>query len=163
MTSPDTKALIVARVAREREWCHARWMERMTYAQISAASALPPELGGLGVHISHAGCKAMVTAYRADRGDVTMSKDERRERQSDELDVLARSIRTELATTHEEHGRVDLKLVDALLAIGKREADLHGLAAPTEIKAEIVSRDAVVDELNAALAAMGEAPIEVER
>lgn len=153
-------ALIEARVVREREWMHARWMERMSFRQISAAAAMPVELGGLGIMVSPAGCKAMVNAYREDRGDVTMGRDERRERQSDELDEMARGIRRELATTLEVTGRVDLKLVDALLAIGKREADLHGLAAPTEIKAEVVHRDAIIDELNAELAALGEATVE---
>lgn len=159
-TSDARTALIEARVVREREWMHARWMERMSFRQISAAAAMPVELGGLGIMVSPAGCKAMVNAYREDRGDVTMGRDERRERQSDELDEMARGIRHELATTLEETGRVDLKLVDALLAIGKREADLHGLAAPTEIKAEVVHRDAIIDELNAELAALGEATVE---
>lgn len=159
-TSDARTALIEARVVREREWMHARWMERMSFRQISAAAAMPVELGGLGIMVSPAGCKAMVNAYREDRGDVTMGRDERRERQSDELDEMARGIRHELATTLEVTGRVDLKLVDALLAIGKREADLHGLAAPTEIKAEVVHRDAIIDELNAELAALGEATVE---
>lgn len=153
-------ALIAARVVREREWMHARWMERMSYRQISAAAALPVEHGGLGVMVSPAGCKAMVTAYREDRGDITMGRDERRERQSDELDEIARAVRHELADTRERTGRVDLKLVDALLAVGKREADLHGLAAPTEIKAEVVHRDAIIDELNAELVALGEKPVD---
>lgn len=153
-------ALIAARVVREREWMHARWMERMTFRQISAAAALPVEHGGLGVMVSPAGCKAMVDAYRVDRGDVTMNRDERRERQSDELDEIARGVRRELADTLERTGRIDLKLVDALLAVGKREADLHGLAAPTEIKAEVVHRDAIIDELNAELAALGEETVE---
>lgn len=144
-------ALIEARVVREREWMHARWMERMTFRQISAAAALPVEVGGLGISVSPAGCKAMVHAYREDRGDVTMGRDERRERQADELDEMARAIRNQLAETKEETGRVDLKLVEALLAIGKREADLHGLAAPTEIKAEITTRDAIDAEVEALL------------
>lgn len=145
-------ALIEARVVREREWMHARWMERMTFRQISAAAALPVEHGGLGIMVSPAGCKAMVHAYREDRGDVTMGREERRERQSDEIDEMARAIRRDLARWAEEHdGAVNLKLVEALLALGKREADLHGLAAPTEIKAEITTRDAVDAEIEAML------------
>ena len=145
-------ALIEARVVREREWMHARWMERMSFRQISAAAALPVERGGLGIMVSPAGCKAMVHAYREDRGDVTMGRDERRERQSDEIDEMARAIRAQLAEHMESYGTVNLKLVEALLALGKREADLHGLAAPTEIKAEIVTRDAVDAEIEAMLA-----------
>ena len=145
-------ALIEARVVREREWMHARWMERMTFRQISAAAALPVDRGGLGIMVSPAGCKAMVHAYREDRGDVTMGRDERRERQSDEIDEMGRAVRRDLARWAEEHdGAVNLKLVEALLALGKREADLHGLAAPTEIKAEIVTRDAVDAEIEAML------------
>ena len=145
-------ALIEARVVREREWMHARWMERMTFHQISAAAALPVEHGGLGIMVGPAGCKAMVNAYREDRGDVTMGRDERRERQSDEIDEMARAVRGQLAEHMETYGTVNLKLVEALLALGKREADLHGLAAPTEIKAEIVTRDAVDAEIEAMLA-----------
>lgn len=148
--------LIEARVHREREWCYARWMERMTYRQISAASALPVAMGGLGVHLSHAACKAMVSAYREERGDVTMSRDERRERQSDEVDEMARALRAQLAKTMAEHEIVDLKTLDALLAVQKREADLHGLAAPTEIHAEITTKTAVEAELEAMLARIPE-------
>ncbi len=155
MSTPKAE-LIQARILREREWMHARWMERMTYRQISALAAAPPDLGGLGITVSPAGCKAMVSAYREDRGDVTMSRDERRERQSDELDELARAIRHQLAATLRERERVDLKLVDALLAVGKREADLHGLAAPTEAKVEVTTRDSVDAAIDEMLARMEE-------
>lgn len=150
--SKKSDARTEARVVREREWMHARWMERMSFRQISAAAALPVERGGLGIMVSPAGCKAMVHTYREDRGDVTMGRDERRERQSDEIDEMARAVRGQLAEYMENYGTVNLKLVEALLALGKREADLHGLAAPTEIKAEIVTRDAVDAEIEAMLA-----------
>lgn len=162
-TSPRAE-LIEARVVAEQAWMHARWMERLSFRQIAAAAALPVEQGGLGITVSPAGCKAMVHAYREAQGDLTMSREDRRERQSDELDELARAIRRNLADFAADHGgAVNLKLVEALLAVGKREADLHGLAAPTEIKAEITHRDAILDELNAELVALGEQPIEAER
>lgn len=142
--------LVEAKVAREREWCHARWMERMTYRQISALAALPPAQGGLGTRISHAGIKTMVTAYRLDRGDVTMSREERLERQSDELDEIMRHLRARVAEAA-EMGGLDVHAVKLLLDAGKREADLHGLAAPTEIHAEIVTTTAVEAELEAML------------
>lgn len=150
-------ALIEARVVEEQRWMHARWMERMTFRQIAAAAAMPREMGGLGILVSSAGCKAMVHAYREAQGDLTMSRDERRERMSDELDEIARGIRGQLAKWASEHeGAVDLKLVDALLAVGKREADLHGLAAPVKLEAEVIHRDAILEELSAELAALGE-------
>lgn len=157
----SSREIVEARVAREREWCHARWMERMTFRQIAAAASLPPDRGGLGVALSPAGAKAMVAAHREEMGDVTMSRDERRERQADELDELARALRRQIAERIETNGDVDKDAVKLLLDVGKREADLHGLSAPTEIKAEVTTRDAALDELNAALVAMGEKPVEV--
>lgn len=181
-----TAELIEARVVREREWCYARWMERMTYRQISAAAALPIEQGGLGISLSHAGAKAMVSTYREERGDVTMSRDERRERQSDEVDDRARRARYDLTQAHADLNsprpvRSDFdddvdynsalvawakmyegasKVVESadrrLAAAMKDERDLHGLAAPTEIKAEVVHRDAILDELAVELASIGE-------
>lgn len=148
-------SLVEARVQREREWCHARWMERMTYRQISAAAALPVEHGGLGIMLSHAGAKAMVSAYREDRGDVTMSRAERLERQSDELDEVMRHLRKRIAEA-EEIGGTDVHAIKLLLDAGKREADLHGLAAPTEIHAEIVTTTAVEAELEAMLSRIPE-------
>jgi hypothetical protein len=155
-------ALIVARVERERAWAHALWMQRATYAQISAASALPVELGGIGVHVSHAGCKAMVAAYRESRGDVTMSREERLERQSDEIDELMRALRREIGEFVEREGSVPEKAVRLLLDAGKREAELHGLAAATKIDATVTHRDGVIDELNASLAALGRPAVEVD-
>lgn len=150
-------ALIATKVAREREWMHARWMERMSFHQIAAAAALPVEQGGLGILVSPAGCKAMVHAYREDRGDVTMGREERRERQSDELDEMARALRNRLAAhAAENEGAVDLKLLDALLAVGKREADLHGLTAAAELKVDVVHRDAIMAELETELAMLDE-------
>ena len=161
MSKSDARtALIETRVLREREWCYARWMERMTFRQIAAAASLPVDRGGLGIMLSPAGAKAMVSAHREERGDLTMSRDERRERQSDELDEIARALRAQLAERMERLGIVDLKVVDALLAVGKREADLHGLAAPTEITATVTHRDAIIDELNAELAALGEETVD---
>jgi hypothetical protein len=159
--APANAALILARVERERAWAHARWMERMTYGQISALSALPVDLGGLGVHISHAGIRAMVAEYRESRGDVTMSRDERLERQSDELDEIMRALRAEIAEYVEREGSVPANAVKLLLEAGKREADLHGLAAATKIDATVTHRDGLIDELNASLAALGRPAVDV--
>lgn len=147
--------LVEAKVAAEREWMHARWMERLTYRQIAALAAAPVEHGGLGILVSHAGVKAMVAAYREDRGDVTMSREERLERQSDELDEVMRHLRGRVAKAA-EIGGLDVHAVKLLLDAGKREADLHGLAAPTEIHASIVTTTAVEAELEAMLARIPE-------
>lgn len=173
-------ALIAERIVREREWMHARWMERMTFRQISAAAALPLERGGLGIMVSAAGCKAMVSAYREESGDQTMGRDERRERMSDEIDMRVRAARMDLTAAYAGHAKAEAELftldeyaepglrialaktiemwqglIDRadrrLDAAQQREEKLHGLAAPTEIKAEIVTRDVVDAEIEALL------------
>lgn len=54
----------------------------------------------------------------------------------------------------------ELEAADRRLeAAQAREAKLHGLDAPTEAKVEVTHRDAVIDELNAALAAADLEPI----
>jgi hypothetical protein len=156
----DNAAVILARVEHERAWAHALWMQRATYGQISAASVLPPSEGGIGVHVSPAGCRAMVAAYRETRGDVTMSRDERLERQSDEIDELMRQLRREIAEYVEREGVIPESRFKMLLDAGKREADLHGLAAAQKIDATVTHRDGVIDELNASLAALGREPVE---
>jgi hypothetical protein len=154
-------AMILARVERERAWAHGLWMQRATYGQISAASVLPPESGGIGVHVSPAGCKAMVAAYREARGDVTMSRDERLERQSDEIDELMRHLRAAIARAAEIDA-VDVHSIKLLLDAGKREAELHGLNAAQKVEAIVTHRDGVIDELNASLAALGRPLVESE-
>lgn len=194
-SSDARTALIEAKVHREREWMHGRWLERMTFRQISALAALPEDQGGLGIMVSHAGVKAMVSAHREANGDVTMSRDERLERQSDEVDMRARAARRDLDEAYRYLAKMQAepvpeffgdpiaaaswmasraKLIDAcqstieradrrLDAAQVREDKLHGLSAAVKIEAEITTRDSIVDELNAELAAMGEQPVEVER
>lgn len=193
-SSDARTALIEAKVHREREWMHGRWLERMTFRQISALAALPEDQGGLGIMVSHAGVKAMVSAHREANGDVTMSRDERLERQSDEVDMRARAARRDLDEAYRYLAKMQAepvpvfdtpleaaawmsaraKLIDALQAsivsadrrldsAQVREDKLHGLSAAVKIEAEITTRDSIVDELNAELAAMGEQPVEVER
>lgn len=182
--SNDRTAIIAARVLEERAWMHARWMERMTFHQISALAAQPRDMGGLGVTVSPAGCKAMVATHREEIGDVTMGREERRERQSDEVDMRARAARRDLDDAYRALAQAKAaldaepdadpservahwKAVEAaqkvietadrrLAAAQKDERDLHGLTAAAELKVDVVHRDAILEELNAELAAMGE-------
>lgn len=180
--SKDRTAIIAARVLEERAWMHARWMERMTFHQISALAAQPREMGGLGVTVSPAGCKAMVATHREEIGDVTMGREERRERQSDEVDMRARAARRDLDDAYrslaqakaaleaeeDPSERVALwkavevaqKVIETadrrLAASQKDERDLHGLTAAAELKVDVVHRDAIIEELNEELAKLGE-------
>lgn len=183
--SKDRTAIIAAKVLEERAWMHARWMERMTFRQISALAAQPRDMGGLGITVSPAGCKSMVATYREDSGDVTMGREERRERQSDEVDMRARAARADLDDAYramaaaktlyvhavEQEDLIGMgtaaKAVEAaqnvinladrrLAAAQKDERDLHGLTAAAELKVDVVHRDAIIEELNEELAKLGE-------
>lgn len=161
---PASRAeLIEARVLREREWCFAAWMARMSWQTMRAAAAEPPERGGLGTVFSVSALRALVKEAREDRGDVNMSRDERIERQSFEIDERIRLARHDLAAA------VDLgdpKLVESAekrLQVAMRdERDLFGLDAAKRLEAEVTTRDGVIEDLNAALAAIGEAPEKVK-
>lgn len=184
--SKDRTAIIAAKVLEERAWMHARWMERMTFRQISALAAQPRDMGGLGITVSPAGCKSMVATYREESGDVTMGREERRERQSDEVDMRARRARHDLDVAHAEanapaperddyddeedwkvalgmwklrrdDARKAVEMADRRLAAAQKdERDLHGLTAAAELKVDVVHRDAIIEELNEELAKLGE-------
>lgn len=47
-------------------------------------------------------------------------------------------------------------------AVMKHEANVFGLNAPTRIEADVTTHDAVMDDLNAALVALGREPVESE-
>lgn len=151
--------VIEQRVVLERAWAYARWLERMTWPMMRRAVVLPPSHGGLGYDLSPAALKGLVAQARADAGDLTMGREERLERQQVELDELARAVRKEIAEYVHQWGKVPEKAAKLLLDIGKREADLHGLAAPTQVQAEVVVHDGVTQELNAMLARAGRKPI----
>ena len=82
--------LLLERVEREREWMYRRWQEHMTVQQIAAAAALPISRGGLRLNISPAGVREMIRAYRTSIGDIVMSREDRRERQGDGIDMRLR-------------------------------------------------------------------------
>lgn len=182
--APEQTALIEARIIREREWMHARWMERMTFRQIAAAAALPEDRGGLGIRVSVEGVRNMVQTHRREQGDLTLSIDERRERQSDEVDMRVRAARRDLDAAYRgiEQARQELAELGpyadpaervALLktielhenaidradrrldAAQVREDKLHGLAAPVKVEADVTHRDAVAEELSAMMLRLG--------
>lgn len=193
MTPPKGKDLVETRVARERDWALEAWNSRLTFPQIRALAQRPVSEGGLGYAISLSGIKGLVQAARNENGDLTMSREERAARQADEVDVRARFARQDLEAARAqlmrpkpdraeyldpvEYGlaitsywkaiEAATKLVESadrrLESAQARESRLHGLDAPTRIEAEVTQRDGVLDDLNAALIALGREPVEVER
>lgn len=194
MTTPEPSGLTPARVATEQAWAHARWLERLSFAQMRVVAQLPPDEGGLGYTLSESALRGLVTGAREARGDISMSREERIERHATEVDARARAARRDLEAAERRARKLDeviegftvydkddarelsgliakreaiaadLAHADRRLdAVHAREAKLFGLDQPTEAKLEVVSRDGIIDDLNAALERMGEAPVEVER
>lgn len=184
--TPKAGPLIEQRVMHERAWAYSAWMARYGYAAMRRLANLPPDEGGLGYDLSESALKGLVDQAKADRGDLTMSREQRIERQSAEVDERARAARHDFAAAYqrlatldaaiagfevydletamalrsmvtERNGiAADLERADRRLdTIHAREAKLHGLDAPTEARLEVTTRDAVIDELNAALEAAG--------
>lgn len=178
------------RVAREQEWALEGFRARLTWAQLRARSIRSPEEGGLGYPLSLAAIRSLVAAARTAEGDLDVSREERIERQGIEIDARARAARFDLERAHfdllspkperDEYAddadyRAELTLywrkienatkvvesADRRLAAAMRdERDLHGLNAPTKIEADVTTRDGALEDLNAALVALGAEPVE---
>lgn len=173
---------VAIKVAGERAWAYERWMQRLSYSAMRWLANLPPAEGGLGYDLSESALRGLVKSARDDRGDLTMSREDRIERQSAEVDERGRgaiqdyvNARTmldqprpvaadfmeredylEALLTWSKTVEAGLKAVESaerrLEAVHNREAKLHGLDAPTEAKVEVTTRDAVTAELEAMLA-----------
>ncbi len=184
--------LIEARVVREEDFALEAWRARVPFPEMRRLALRPVEYGGLGYALSESALRALVKSARARHGDLSMTREERTERQAEEIDDRGRRARYDLARAHdtlaipmpqrdefpdrsewidaleiwkravEAAARVIESADKRLAAAQKDERDLFGLNAPTKIEAEVTTRDAVTDELNAMLARAGRAPIEVD-
>lgn len=82
----------------------------------------------------------------------------------DEAGYDVEIYRAQIAAYHSNrtHARQMIESADKRLEVAMRnERDLHGLNAPTRIDADITTHDGVMDDLNAALVALGRDPVEV--
>ena len=189
MTEKSTD-LVEARVIREEDWALDAWRARRSFPDMRRLAMLPLEEGGLGYALSESALRGLVAQARKRHGDTTMTRDERVERQQMEIDERARAARYDLARAHAELNRprpsrdeypdpdewdrafiawakgqdAATRLVESadkrLAAAMKDERDLHGLNAPTRIEADVTTRDAVTEELNAMLERAGRAPVD---
>lgn len=155
-------ALIEKRILEEQEWAYeARIVRGLSWHAIRGLALRPREHGGIDRNVGIGTLKDLVAAHRAAQGDVVGTRDERVERRQIEYDELALLARASLVKAAELEA-VDIHAAKLLLDVRAAEAKMHGDDRPAEIRAEIVTRDAVLDELNAELAAMGEQTIGVE-
>lgn len=152
--------LIEARIIEEQEWAYARWTQRYSYRQMRALGCLPPSEGGLGRDLSPAAYRHLVQQAREAAGDLTLSREERLERMNALNDDLSRELMRELEERRNETGRIDLKTLDALLAVQKREADLNGVDAAKRLDVEVTGRDKLDAEIEAMLARL-DTPTEI--
>jgi len=147
------REIIAARVEREEQWAYDRRSERLSIRQMRELVALEPEKGGLGYPLSENVLRQRVDAhFKRIRATLHTGVDERRARQEAEIDEL---IRLAVADIRAARAAGDVKAsaeAEArLVKYQEREAKIFGTDSPTRIEADITTRDAVTDELNAML------------
>ena len=151
--------LVAIRTLREQEWTYNVWRQRLGYSEMRRRSTLDVVDGGLGYELSESQLKTRLDGYRTRMKPVLEAHvDEHRERQRAELDELSRLAQATLAQAARD-GKLDRDAARLLLDIQVREAKLLGLDAPQQIQAEVVTNNAVTDELNAMLLRAGRKPI----
>lgn len=185
--TPSRAEIVEARVVREEDFALEAWRARVPFPEMRRRA-----LVDLGYAISESGLRALVKSARARVGDLSMTRDERIERQQAEIDERAARARFDLrkwhALAHEPQPDPDeyydtAEHRDALAMWGKRvevankaiaeadrrlqaamkdEREIYGDNAATKIEAEVTTRDGVLDDLNAALVSLGREPVEAE-
>lgn len=177
--------LVEAKVIREEDFALEAWRARVPYPEMRRLA-----LAELGYAISESGLRALVQQARARHGDTAMTRADRIDRQQAEIDERAARARFDLRKWHalaqEAQPQRDeyfdtAEHRDALALWGKRvevankaiaeadrrlaaamkdEREIYGDNAATKIEAEVVTRDGVLDDLNAALVSLGREPVE---
>lgn len=177
--------LVEAKVIREEDFALEAWRNRIPYPEMRRLA-----LDVLGYALSESALRALVQSARARHGDTAMTRADRIDRQQAEIDERAARARFDLRKWHalaqepqpersEYFDTADHR--DALAAWGKRvevankaiadadrrlqaamkdEREIYGDNAATKIEAEVVTRDGVLDDLNAALVSLGREPVE---
>jgi hypothetical protein len=158
--NPDKREIIEARIIRDQAWAYERRIvDALPWQSIRALALRPAELGGIGANVSTGTLRGMVAAHRAAQGDVVGTREERIERRQLEIDALALGARAALERAHAV-GALDVHAAKVLLEARAAEAKMHGDDTPAELI--VTHRDALLDELNASLLAMGEKPVRIE-
>lgn len=149
-------ALIEKRILEEQQWAWEQRIARgLPWHAIRGLALRPRDAGGIDRNLGIGTLKEMVAAHRAAMGEIVGTREERVERRQLEYDEIALLARASLAKAAEVEA-LDVHAAKALLDVRAAEAKMHGDDRPTEIHAEIVSRDAVDAELNAMLSRIPE-------
>lgn len=179
--------LVEAKVIREEDYALEAYRARVPFPEMRRRF-----LDDFGYAVSESALRALVQSARLRSGDTVVTRADRIDRQQAEIDGRARLARFDLgkwsAQANEAQPdraefydaaeyrdalvawtkRVEVanKAIDAadrrLAAAMKDEREIHGDNAATKIEAEVTTRDGVLDDLNAALVALGREPVEAE-
>lgn len=150
--------LISAQLAAEQRWA---WSAFLAGVNPNVAALASRE--ALGYELSPQAFRGLVEGYRAANGIARINRDARIEQQLFVLDEQQRTLRGIIASR--ERGdtmALDLDGRKELRAVLDQIAKLEGLYAATKVEADITTHDGTLDQLNAALVALGEAPVEVQ-
>lgn len=161
----DRRELILARTVRERAWAYDAWMSRLSWGAMRRLANLPVEAGGLGYDLSEQACKGLVEQAKADRGDLTMSRDERIERQAAEVDERARSARHDFTAAYARAAALDRAIADFEVFDTDTALTLRGMIADRAALAGDLERaDRRLDSIHAREAKLFglDAPIEAK-
>lgn len=188
----DRSELIAVRVLHEQRWAYERALEHLSYREMRTLANRSPARGGLGYDLSEHALKALVKGYRDRMAEVeARTLEEHRERELADLDDEQRALagltgaidleRAAIIAKHFGYDSVEAFVIDnptadvwrddgvrlrahrERRAAGESRRRLLGLDAPVSAKVEITHRDAVLDDLDAALAAAGLDPLKVPR
>lgn len=125
----DRFELLDARIEHERAWAYEAWMARLSWGAMRRLANLPASEGGLGYDLSLQACRGLVEQAKADRGDLTMSRADRIERQSAEVDERARSARHDFAAASRRAADLDRAIAAFEVHDADTAAMLRGMVA----------------------------------
>lgn len=156
--------LIAVKVLHEQRWAFEQRLAHLSYHDMRLKASKPAASGGLGYDVSEHRLKGLVAGYRERMAEVeAVELEEHRERELNDLDVVQRLAFASMrkAAEHPEFPSLDKDAAALYLKTGESRRKLLGLDAPQQVKAEVVVKDAVTEELNAMLERAGRKPIKV--
>lgn len=176
--------LVEARVVREEDWALEAYRAGVPFPEMRRLALAPVDEGGLGYTLNESALRSLVQSARARHGETTLNRSDRVDRQQAWIDERAggalhdlRHARAMMQVPPPSRDDFDFpaeysaalaahaKMLEAaakqvesaerrLEVAMDRESKLHGDYAATKIEAEVTTRDGVLDELNASLAAL---------
>lgn len=178
----------LAESLKEARWAYDLRAERLSYQAISDLSVAAPEDGGVGRYLNMKTVRRRVKDY-LDTLSVAddETREEQRARELSDLDSQQRAFvamlgrvdeaatlqrafamnttvgtlrdsRPDLVVLRDE--RLIMRALENLRSVSESRRRLLGTDAPARAEVEVVARDGVLEDLNAALVSLGRVPVE---